>query len=432
MSVPTPRESRHGDGRKTMRYALDSPARRWLVAVAVALAGFGGCWLGLEASHVLDAGPDVGIAAVPLVTTLAVLGSWAERARKQKSAKAQVSAEVKDSPLGQAIGRVEGGINVGPGASFSGAVFNLPGRRGDGESSGDLPGGSSPTAPSPTVYISQPLDYGKDTSRILEPGEAALPRQNRVLADALAAWSITDEWQKAVALNPRRSEAKVVLDRYRGPLLDAAWQLGDRLDSIRHRGFLAYLAEGSGRERDAKLTTLFRFAHYFGWREVVRTEVQLLRFEKEEDTRSAAGFLDDVAEVLASDLLDGKWAMLWNDEQRGIGELMTERPSGAASIVRGHAAFHRDYDKTFAPWMERFAGDLLSPAALKSDRLRLLQRALYGLVRQLDEEGTYGGVWIDRSASEIRLPPQHGGFTQHEEKLRRHLAAIEPSTSSLP
>jgi hypothetical protein len=230
----------------------------------------------------------------------------------------------------------------------------------------------------------------------------------------------------------RRSDAKVVLDRYRGPLLDAAWQLGDRLDSIRHRGFLAYLAEGSGRERDAKLTALFRFAHYFGWREFVRTEVQLLRFENEEDTRSAAGFLDDVAEVLASDLLDAKWAMLWNDEQRGIGELMTERPSGASSIVRGHAAFYRDYDKTFAPWMERFAGDLLSPAALTSDRLRLLQWALYGLVRQLDEEGTYGGVWIDRSASEIRQPAQHGSFTQHEEQLRRHLAAIEPSTSSLP
>jgi len=57
---------------------------------------------------------------------------------------------------------------------------------------------------------------------------------------------------------------------------------------------------------------------------------------------------------------------------------------------------------------------------------------LYELVRQLDEEGTYGGVWIDQSASEIRRPPQHGGFTQHEEQLRKHLAAIEPSTSSLP
>jgi hypothetical protein len=230
----------------------------------------------------------------------------------------------------------------------------------------------------------------------------------------------------------RRSAAKVALDKYRGPLLDAAWQLGDRLDSIRHRGFLAYLSEGSGREQDAKLTALFRFAHYFGWREFVRTEVQLLRFGNEEDTRLAAGFLNDVSEVLASDLLDGKWAMLWNDEQRGIGELMTERLPGGSSTVRGHAAFYRDYDETFAPWMERFAGDLLSPFALKSDRLRLLQWALYGLVRQLDEEGTYGSVWIDRSASEISQPTQHGSITRHEELLRKHLRAIKPTTSSLP
>jgi hypothetical protein len=47
-------------------------------------------------------------------------------------------------------------------------------------------------------------------------------------------------------------------------------------------------------------------------------------------------------------------------------------------------------------------------------------------VRQLNEEGTYGGVWIDQSASEVRRSAQHGIFTQHEEQLRRHLAAIEP------
>jgi len=70
-------------------------------------------------------------------------------------------------------------------------------------------------------------------------------------------------------LEERRSEAKVVLDRYRGPLLDAAWQLGDRVDNIRNRSFLAFLSNSSGRERDARLSTLFRFAYYLGWREYV-------------------------------------------------------------------------------------------------------------------------------------------------------------------
>ena len=82
---------------------------------------------------------------------------------------------------------------------------------------------------------------------------------------------------------------------------------------------------------------------------------------------------------------------------------MTERPSRAASIVRGHAAFYRDYDKTFAPWMERFAGDLVAWPLSRATACGGLQWALYGLVRQLHEEGTYGGVWIDQSASEIRL-----------------------------
>jgi hypothetical protein len=98
----------------------------------------------------------------------------------------------------------------------------------------------------------------------------------------------------------RRSEAKVVLDRYRGPLLDAAWPLGSRVDNIRNMGFLAYLSAGSGRDQDAKLTTLFRFAYYFGWREFVRTQVQLLRFENEGDTRLAAELLNDVTRGLAS------------------------------------------------------------------------------------------------------------------------------------
>lgn len=198
------------------------------------------------------------------------------------------------------------------------------------------------------------------------------------------------------------------------------------MDNIRHRKFFSYLSDGSGREQDAKLTTLFRFAHYLGWREFVRSEVQLLRFENEDDTRLAAGFLNDVTWVLASDKLDKKWAMLWGDEQRGIGELMTEQPSGVRTIVRGHAAFYRDYDSVFARWMKRFAGDLFTSAAVTSNRLRLLQWALYGLVRQLDEEGAYGGGWIERSATQIRETPPKANITKPEEQLRKDLAIVKP------
>jgi hypothetical protein len=249
-------------------------------------------------------------------------------------------------------------------------------------------------------------------------------------AVALVSAAFTGWTRLHLARQGRRLDAKAVLDRCRGPLLDAAWQLGDRLENIRHDRFFDYLSPGTGREQDAKLTTLFRFAYYLGWREFVRIQVQLLRFENAKGTRRVAGFLNDVTWVLASDRVDGQWAMLWADEQRGIGELMVEDQSGSSTIVRGHAAFHRDYKRIFDPWMERFADDLCSPAEedrnrLKDrDRLRLLQWALYGLVRQLDEEGVYGGGWIQKSADEIRREAPNESSTKYWAQLKEHLNEI--------
>jgi hypothetical protein len=89
---------------------------RWLVAVVTALALFGGCWLGLASARVLDMGSDVGVASVPLVIVLAVLGAWAERARERKTVKPGVRAgrDVNISALsgGVAAGVIHG--NVAP------------------------------------------------------------------------------------------------------------------------------------------------------------------------------------------------------------------------------------------------------------------------------------------------------------------------------
>lgn len=77
---------------------------RWLIAVLAALACFLGCWAGLslEQEHVLDTGTQAGVASVPLVVVLTVLGAWAERARdRAKGDKGGTSARaaptVRDS-----------------------------------------------------------------------------------------------------------------------------------------------------------------------------------------------------------------------------------------------------------------------------------------------------------------------------------------------
>jgi hypothetical protein len=228
--------------------------------------------------------------------------------------------------------------------------------------------------------------------------------------------------QRQAREEERRSQAKVVLDRFRGPLLDAANSLGGRIDNIRRLSFFNYLQ--SDRKQAAKLTTLFRFANYFGWREVVRTEVQLLRFDNAEDTRLVAAFLGDITGILATDLIDGARAMLWNDEQRGIGELMMGEPDGAQSLVLGHAAFQSKYDEVFAPWMERFSEDLLTPQAVSGDRLRLLNWALFGLVRVLDEEGALAeSYWIQNAAEEVRPSIETESATQTETRVKDHLTA---------
>lgn len=102
---------------------------RWLVAVAAALACFGGCWAGLAGAQVLDTGSQVGVASVPLVVALTVPGAWAERARRKK----QDADESDDrngvvaewSPQAQVTGQVSGGFVFGPNASLENPVFNL-------------------------------------------------------------------------------------------------------------------------------------------------------------------------------------------------------------------------------------------------------------------------------------------------------------------
>lgn len=221
----------------------------------------------------------------------------------------------------------------------------------------------------------------------------------------------------------QRSDAKVVLDKYRGPLLVAASDLGQRLNNIRHDEFLVYATPGMERERQAKLTTLFRFAQYFGWCEILRTEAQLLRFEHEADTQLAAALIGDIHWAFATDKVnDGVHGMLWAEEQRGIGELMVLRNGESSSTSYGYVRFVREYDERFAAWMDRIADLALGEEAIDSHRLRLVQWGLLGLVKQLDEEHAHTGEkWMDQARKELKKNPEPGA-PRVESSIRNHMA----------
>jgi hypothetical protein len=205
-----------------------------------------------------------------------------------------------------------------------------------------------------------------------------------------------------------RSQARVVLDRYRGPLLDAAWDLGDRIDNIVARDFLSTYATDDERREVALQSTLFRTAQYFGWAEILRREIQLLRFESSGDTWRTAYFISLVTRRFATDWYDwdaahrqalawNEWydreqlpprhLMLWQEEQRGIGERMID--DNATVRCLGYASFIENYERRFGRLFTQFRAHLEMPGVQNSLRLVEVRDALGRLVQQLDEEKRY-------------------------------------------
>ena len=145
----------------------------------------------------------------------------------------------------------------------------------------------------------------------------ALITSTTSLAVAATSLSFQRKTAREAREEQRRSDAKVVLDKYRGPLLQAGSELGHRINNIRHDSFLSYARTGSSRDVQARLTTLFRFAQYFGWREVLRTEAQLLRFEREDDTRLVAALIGDIGWAFATDKVADITAACFGRRNRG-------------------------------------------------------------------------------------------------------------------
>lgn len=180
--------------------------------------------------------------------------------------------------------------------------------------------------------------------------------------------------------------AEATLERYRGPLLAAAFDLQDRLDNIVNpeRDLLAgYGGRRNPRRDEAVKTTLYRIGQYLCWVEIVRRDRQFLTFQEPEDTRAVADLLGRVGRILADDRY-GQEFMLWREEQRAIGERMIEE--GDLTTCVGYATFVESYPQTYARWFDRFGGTLSREAAMTSTRLHDLRDALRLLVELLDPD----------------------------------------------
>jgi hypothetical protein len=229
------------------------------------------------------------------------------------------------------------------------------------------------------------------------------------LSLVLAAGKIFWDWREK--RSERRLAARERLDKYRAPLMAAVDDLGSCIDYIRNENFLAYLE--TARRQTTLLTTLFRFAQYLGWTEIVYGYSDRLRFESDDATEEVNKLIRNISWFLAWDGLDRSnkddrittQLMLWRDEQRAIGELM--RQDGEAPRCIGFDSFVENFDSQFSKWFAEFSADLLRGSSAfsqppGSERLRKLQGLLADLLQKLD----IGGASEQRrSDGQLARPP---------------------------
>jgi hypothetical protein len=166
--------------------------------------------------------------------------------------------------------------------------------------------------------------------------------------------------------------------RYRTSLAFAAGELRNRLDNVLSGEFLDAYGRGA-HQAEAIQSTLFRFAQYFGWSEVVRRYARNPDLRHVEDTRRVLRVQDDVTQAFSTDDYGAGGFMIWRESQRAIGELMITRDGDLVDVM-GVAGFASAFDK-FRPWMARMEDTIRErpPSGWQPgerERLRYLRAAL--------------------------------------------------------
>jgi len=200
--------------------------------------------------------------------------------------------------------------------------------------------------------------------------------------------TLKDDLQSRREQRVAAASAEQVLARYRDPLLHAAYDLQSRCWNIVEQGFLThYLRNGSPRERDYAIeNTVFLFAQYLGWTELIRQEVQFLDLGKDDKTRALRTRQDEIYSILQT-YERGPRLRLFAGDQRAIGELMIERPPGMTPRCLGYATFRLQRPPSIDAWLDPLREDLLALSAtdpLEKDRLVALQGSLVELLDLLD------------------------------------------------
>lgn len=212
---------------------------------------------------------------------------------------------------------------------------------------------------------------------------------------ALVTAVVTTGWRLRSERQARQREAIIErLERYREPLVVAAFDLQRRLYQVISEDFLSrYMNATKADSEYAIRSTQWLLAQYFGWWELLRREVQFLEIGDVGDNRKLVQSLSRISDIIDDpDPNLGPELRIWSAEQRALGELMLVDSENEvrSTTVMGYDSFATmlEGEGRLSKRIHRLDEAVHSMAVPDADHTRaiLLQRALVDLIDILDDD----------------------------------------------
>lgn len=243
--------------------------------------------------------------------------------------------------------------------------------------------GGTTTALLVVGFLSRSL-IGHFFTKEMESYKSRLSRENSIELEAIKA-----ELARSAKDDDRATAYEQVMQKYKGPLLHAVYDLQSRLYNILAKGFIqAYYTRGNDSEKAYVVNnTVFVVAQYFAWTEIIRREIQFIDFRDAADTKKLSLLRDSIYGLWQTDTFSDPFRV-WAGEQRGIGELMIEDKNNQLTCI-GYAAFLRRLENNDEPLfntLQSTVESLSHSPVVSFPRLREIQHALIDILAYLDPD----------------------------------------------
>jgi hypothetical protein len=198
----------------------------------------------------------------------------------------------------------------------------------------------------------------------------------------------------------RLSAAEELAIRFREPLLYAIFNLETRIYNIVELDFFGRFLGKNNKDSEkeyAVLNTMYVFAQFFCWAEIMRREAQFIDPRNDRRNRAYRDGLEAVYDTIADSInIQEKCFRLFRGEQRALGEVMlvsteASKPGFPRWGCMTYPSFvHSLDDEQMARWFRSLREDIdeLHKDARNHDgRLRLIHHRLMDVVDILDPDG---------------------------------------------